>query len=286
MPLHSYGLLVGRIVGFREPRGHRPHWLLFVQPGTPDHPPYRVGFNAPRYQPADQSEIEYQIVTLKPTLAVVRKLQAVARNGGTPNFLLASQDDKLPRLDYADTDLVNPLKFQSEKTGEPKVERKTRPQPVRDLQNALRAAVKEKAMVAVFGTGAPTDHRSGAVPATGFTGVENVHMNQGAFNRTNGTLHYMENGRAQDGGLIVLREAGATGIFIKFRSQTVKTDRRGHPTVTGIAEIDAVPARVRKAITPPAPKEPRSQPFAIRPLSAGAAAVHHAAPPSSPGSPQ
>src|SRR6266568_9635366 len=33
MPLHSYGLLVGKIVGFREPRGHRPHWLLIVQPG-------------------------------------------------------------------------------------------------------------------------------------------------------------------------------------------------------------------------------------------------------------
>jgi uncharacterized protein YukJ len=285
MALHSYGLLVGKIVGFREPRGHRPHWLLFIQPSEPEHPPYRVGLNAPTYQPADQSEIEYQVVPLKPALPLVGKLRALAKKGGTPNFLLASQDDKLPRLDYADSSLVDPLKFQSEKTGEPKVQRKTRPQPVGDLQSALRLAVKEKAMVAVFGTGAPTDHRSGAVPATGFTGVDNVHMNQGAFNRTNGTLHYLENGRAQDGGLIVLGRAGATGIFIKFRSQTTKTDERGHPTVTGIAEIDAVPARVRAAITPRAPREPGRQPFAVRPLSVGAAAVHHAAPPSSPGNP-
>jgi hypothetical protein len=278
MPLHSYGLLVGKIVGFREPRGHRPHWLLIVQPGKPDHPPYRVALNAPSFQPADQSEIEYQVVPLRSNLPLVRKLQVMARRGGTPNFLLASQDQRLPCLDYADTDILRPRDFQSEKTDEPKVlrpgrPRKSRPQPVERLQAVLRAAAEGEAMVAVFGTGAPTDHRSGAVPATGFTGVDNVHMNQGAFNRTNGTLHYLENGRVQDGGLIVLGEPHATGIFIKFRSQTIRTDERGHPTVTGIPEIDAVPVRVRKVIMPPLPREPRPEP---RRRSLGAAAVHHA----------
>jgi hypothetical protein len=290
MSLHSYGLLVGKIVGFRAPRGHRPHWLLIVQPGRADHPAYRVAINAPSDQPADSSEIEYQIVTLRPDLPLVGKLRAIARRGGTPNFLLASEDRRLPRLDYADADVVKPLEFQSEKTDEPKVlkagqPRKSGPQPVGHLQSALRAAAEGKAMVAVFGTGAPTDHRSGAVAATGFTGVENVHMNQGSFNRTNGTLHYMENGRVQDGGLIILGDATETGIFIKFRSQTVKTDEAGHPTVTGIAEIDAVPARVRDAIMPGAPREPRPQNFAVRPRSVGAAAVHHAAPASPPGNP-
>ncbi len=290
MSLHSYGLLVGKIVGFRAPRGHRPHWLLIVQPGKANHPAYRVAINAPSDQPADSSEIEYQIVTLRSDLPLVRKLRAIAKRGGTPNFLLASEDHRLPRLDYADADVVKPLEFQSEKTDEPKVlkagqPRKSGPQPVGHLQSALRAAAEGKAMVAVFGTGAPTDHRSGAVAATGFTGVENVHMNQGSFNRTNGTLHYMENGRVQDGGLIILGDANETGIFIKFRSQTVKTDEAGHPTVTGITEIDAVPARVRDAIMPGAPREPRPQHFAVRPRSVGAAAVHHAAPASPPGDP-
>ena len=53
MSLHSYGLLVGKIVGFRAPRGHRPHWLLIVQPGKANHPAYRVAINAPSDQPAD-----------------------------------------------------------------------------------------------------------------------------------------------------------------------------------------------------------------------------------------
>jgi hypothetical protein len=111
-------------------------------------------------------------------------------------------------------------------------------------------------MVAVFGTGAP---------------IENVHMNQGAFNRTNGTLHYLENERDQDGGLIVLAPDRATGIFIKFRSQTLRTDRRGYPALAGIAEINAIPAPIRKAIMPPIPGEGRAPP--AKPRSVGAAAV-------------
>src|SRR5262245_48340239 len=290
MPLHSYGLLVGKITGFREPRGHKPHWLLFVQPGSPNHPAYRVALNAPAYQPADHSEIEYQIVTLKAKLPLVRKLLALAKREGTPNFLLASQDKSVPRLDYADDTVVERKGFQSEKEDAPKVPtagrtRRRGPQSVDALQKVLRSAARSKAMVAVFGTGAPTDHRSGEVPATGFTGVDNVHMNQGAFNRTNGTLHYLENQKAQDGGLIVLGDGEATGIFIKFHSQTVQTDKRGQPTITGIAEIDAVPGRIRHAITPAAPREPRSQPFAVRPRSVGAAAVYHAPSASAPSMP-
>jgi len=47
MSLHAYGLLIGKITGFREPRGREPHWLLMVQPGNPHHPPYRVAVDAP-----------------------------------------------------------------------------------------------------------------------------------------------------------------------------------------------------------------------------------------------
>jgi hypothetical protein len=35
MALHAYGLLIGKVVGFREPRGRKPHWLLMVRPRMP-----------------------------------------------------------------------------------------------------------------------------------------------------------------------------------------------------------------------------------------------------------
>jgi len=289
MPLHNYGLLVGKIVGFRKPRGRLPHWLLIVQPADPNHPTYRVALNAPAEQPTDSSEIEYQVATLDPRLKVVRDLRVWAKKGGTPSFLLADQDRKLPRLDYGDGTLVKASGFLSERRNEPKVHapdeaRRSAPQSVDPLQKLMDRVVKAQAMVAVFGTGAPSDQESGAMPATGFTGVENVHMNQGAFNRINGTLHYLENSRGQDGGLIVLDGGKATGIFIKFRSQTLKTDQRGHPEVTGIAEIDAVPERIRKAIMPPFPRASRTR-RAIEARSLGAAAVVRATKPAAPGGP-
>jgi hypothetical protein len=281
MPLSNYGLLVGKIIGFRKPRGRRPHWLLIVQPSDPKHPSYRVALNAPTRQPTGHSEIEYQIADLDPRSALVKPLVAYARRGGTPSFLLADEDAKLPRLDYGDDKVVKASGFLSERRNEPKVHapdeaRRSAPQPVDSLQKRMTAAVQGQAMVAVFGTGAPVGE------ATGFTGVENVHMNQGAFNRTNGTLHYLENGRGQDGGLVLLEGGKATGIFIKFRSQTLQTDERGHPTVTGIAEIDRVPERIRKAIMPPFP---RARPRGAEARSLGAAAVVRATKPAAPSDP-
>jgi len=268
MALSAYGLLVGKITGFRAPQGHQPHWLLLVQPSDAHHPPYRVALNVPAAQPKDHSEIEYHLVDLKPQLSLLQKLRRFQKAGGTHSFLLAAENRAVPRLDYTAGDLAKLLAFPSEVHKRPKVGDKGLAQNLKPLHVALTAALKSNAMVAVFGTGYPADHRTGALPPTGFTGIDNVHMNQGAFNRTNGTLHYMENGPEQDGGLIVLDPKGAKGIFIKFRSQTVQTDAHGHPTVTGIRQIDAVPDRIRKSIMPAIPGEPKATP---RPRAAGAA---------------
>jgi uncharacterized protein YukJ len=273
--LHGYGLLVGKITGFRRSHGHRPHWLLMVQPGDPHHPPYRVAINVPVAQPADTSEIEYQVVDLSkhPLVGKLRQYKTQAGIAGTPSLLLAEDDRTVPRLSYETGDVVDPKGFPSESRNEPKTGPRTKPpQDLDKIQKALLDAVQANSLVAVFGTGSPMNHRTGEHPATGFTGIDNVHMNQGAFNRTNGTLHYLENGREQDGGLIVLSAAGATGLFIKFRSQTIHTDDRGYPTVTGIAKIDAVPKEVRKAIMPQLPRALQGQPslHAHRSLSAAA----------------
>jgi uncharacterized protein YukJ len=275
MALHGYGLLIGTITGFRKPRGSESHWLLMVQPDNPHHPPYRVSLNVPSVQPHDHSEIEYQIVDFPPNHPFVRKLIRLgAKKGvkGTPNFFIADESKEIPRLDYADGDIFDPAAFPSETEGHPKVGRTGRKQSLAPLQRVVEKAARSNALVAVFGTGYPMNHRTGEYPSTGFTGVDNVHMNQGAFNRTNGTLHYQENGKAQDGGFFILSPSGAQGIFIKFRSQTVHTDERGHPSITGIEQIDGVAPHICKAIMPRIPR-PRNEPHAIEARSVGAAAV-------------
>ena len=60
------------------------------------------------------------------------------------------------------------------------------------------------------------------------------------------------------------------------------TDERGHPAVTGIAEIDAVPERILKAIMPPFPRARRRGAEA---RSLGAAAVVRATKAAAPSSP-
>jgi uncharacterized protein YukJ len=274
MALHGYGLLIGKITGYREPQGGRAHWLLMVQPANPHHPAYRVALNAPVVQ--DHSEIEYQAVDLSthPLIRKLRKYKAPSGQAGTASFLIAKENPDVPLLRYERGDVVNPRKFLSESRREPKVGHRGKAQALGPLHRTLRKELRLGELVAVFGTGYPMDHRTGNSPATGFTGIDNVHMNQGAFNRTNGTLHYLENGPAQDGALIVLSAERATGIFLKFRSQTIQTDRRGYPTITGIDEIDAVPERTRKAFLPPIPRALREIPADRRPRSPSAAAVH------------
>jgi hypothetical protein len=271
MALHGYGLLIGRITGFRPPQGHMPHWLWIVQSANPHHPPYRVAVNVPLVQPRDQSEIEYQIVDLSDH-RLIRNLRKYKL--GTPSFLIAAENPDVPRLSYERGDFVDPTKFPAEARKDPKVGSRVAAQALEPLHRMLESVARAGELVAVFGTGSPMDHRSGIAPATGFTGVDNVHMNQGAFNRTNGTLHYLENGRNQDGGLVVLSATRATGIFIKFRSQTIHTDERGHPRITGIEQIDTVPARVRKDFLLPIPRALREVPAGRRPRSLSAAAVH------------
>jgi hypothetical protein len=147
MALHAYGLLIGKIVGFREPRGRKPHWLLMVRPGDAHHPLYRVAINAPITQPDDHSEIEYQIVQLDEKLPLVSWVRKYLKRHpeGTTSFLLAEEEDaSFPRLDYQSDDFVFDDKFPSERRGESKVGkvRKSHKQDVRPLQKALRAAAK------------------------------------------------------------------------------------------------------------------------------------------------
>ncbi len=257
MALSGYGLLIGKVIASRPKRRGTAHWLLVVQSGDLKHPPYRVAVNLQETEKKGQAaELQYQIVDFggrgrlaEVGNALVKKLTA---RGMTPSFITADSDPSIPQLDFVRGGMIdpNPKSFTELPAGSTGLQK--------EFAKAVDAALESDVLVAVFGTGYPIDaHANRSVP-TGFTGIENIHMNQGALNLINGEPHYVENGPSQDGGIIFLFATGAKGFFVKFRSQTTSTDEKGNPTITGVKEIDETSEAVRRAIMPPFPRRSRS----------------------------
>jgi hypothetical protein len=141
----------------------------------------------------------------------------------------------VPALDFIRGDLLDPTAFKVEPdAGEPTIKDA--------FAEALDAAIKadeDDGLIAVFGTGYPIAQGKTHSPSTGYTGVDNIHMNQGTANRTGQAAHYRENGANQDGALIFLAADGsAKAFFVKFQSQTLDTDAHGNPIASGHATID------------------------------------------------
>lgn len=251
MALHGYGLLIGKITASRTQRPKNPHWLLMVQPKDPQHPPYRVAVNLQTTERGKAPELQYQIVNFarSRTPSGDKLLAALQSRGATPNFLTAASDPELPRLDFVRDGFLKPNRFEDLRAGSRKLQA--------EFRSTLAEARKADALVAVFGTGYPIDPKKGRSVPTGFTGIENLHMNQGTWNLINHEPYFRENGPKQDGGIIFLLPAGAKGFFVKFSNQTTNTNEAGNPAETGIAEIDRTPARIRAAIMP-LPRRPRS----------------------------
>ncbi|MGO9834155.1 MAG: DUF2278 family protein [Polyangiaceae bacterium] len=248
--LQAYGLLMGKVVGSRPRRGSDPHWLLLVQPADPSHPVYRVAINLQTSGDSGASGIQYQVVDLGKTVGAASLVGALRKRKTTDYFVVAEDDPTVPRLDYVrGGSLLGLADFKNVVPGA-----KGGPSA---LEAALTAAAATKgATVAVFGTGSPVDHRTGARRATGYQGIDNVHMNQGSYNAVGGDLHYLENGPNQDGALIFFLGAAVKGFFIKFSGQTLDTDPEGNPAHTGVKKLDATPKKVRAAILkPPTPAQ-------------------------------
>lgn len=244
MPLPGYGLLIGKPIASRPQGGGHPHWLVMVQPGIVNHPPYRVAVNLASTDPDAPPEIEYQIVDVaaQGTDALKALVARLRSMGATPSF---QSGPGLPSLDFVRGGLLDPSAFQTIPDGA---------NPLKDafqqaLESAIEAAEQDGTLLAVFGTGSPIQPGSGRSPPTGYTGVENIHMNQGAPNRVGAGTHYRENGPDQDGGLIFLGPNGAAqAFFVKFQGQAVDTDADGNPTTAGHPAIDDHMAAAREAL--------------------------------------
>ena len=233
MPLQAYGLLVGRPTASRPQSGGHPHWLVMVQSGLTNHPPYRVAVNLESTDPGAPPEIEYQVIDVAAEgtdglKALVERLRAL---GPTNSFLT---DAGLPRLDFVRGGLLDPSRFLAIPPGS---------NPLQDaFEEALDAAIAEDetdaGLLAVFGTGYPIKPGTNRSPSTGYTGVDNIHMNQGAPNQVGAGSHYRENGPNQDGGLIFIGPNAAKAFFVKFQTQSMDTDETGNPLMADHPAID------------------------------------------------
>ena len=242
MPLPAYGLLIGTPVASRAQTGGHPHWLIMVKPALQGHPPYRVAVNLSSSDPTEPPEIEYQIIDVeKDGTEQLRALVAtLSRQGATNSFITNSG----LTLDYVRGGFCAAAAFTRVADG-------TNPLSS-EFQQALDAAIesdeKPGSLVAVFGTGYPINRRTRVSPSTGYTGVDNIHMNQGSPNITGGGDHYLENGPNQDGGIIFLLPTGAKAFFVKFQSQTLETNSQGNPQNTPHALLNERLARVRQIL--------------------------------------
>jgi uncharacterized protein YukJ len=260
MPLPNYGLLTGKLVSHGAQHGGNPHYVLMVKTELVT---YRVAVNMQSTLPAGDapSSLAYQVLT---NLAGRQPFSQITNEN---SFVLRDSTPGGLSLDFVHDGFLKMDAFTELPPG-------TNPQ-----RNAFAKQLKEAAdklsndadgFVAAFGTGYP--HRDDAPPdagrnsrraSEGFTGVDNIHMNQGSFYRIGQHIdpYYKENGVHQDGAVIfVYGDGTSVGFFSKFDTQDAETDDFGNPVHTGIAALDATaaklsPAAKRKVLKQRVPKE-------------------------------
>ena len=233
MSLSGYGILYGTVVTVRPPRPTGTHWLVVVQPLDATHPTYRVAIELGG-PPKSKIGIEGQWCDLSEgtgaAQGVGQRLIQIAGSAKAPGYFLTKDGAggvQAVGLDYVRSGIVPAAGFAA-------------------TTNSLNDPVALKfakfvvvgAKVAVCGTGSPTADEAAA--HTGFTGVANVHMNQGTRPWIRNLLRYEENGAYQDGALFVLDPNGVQALFLKYASQSLNSDATGTPQDTGVASVDQV----------------------------------------------
>jgi uncharacterized protein YukJ len=262
MQIPNYGLLTGVLLDHSPQHGGNPHYQLFIKA---DGISYRVAVNLESTValPDAPPELQFQVVPdlKKSDLAGAKALTGQVRN--LNSFAPKGSRPDLPSLDFVRGGVLKMASFQT-------IPRGANPENNEFYQGLVSAAVKAKnnphAFVAVFGTGFPANQAHGLHSSGGFSGVDNVHMNQGNFRRIDNQANrfFQENGPNQDGAVLFFQSDGTVqGFFAKFQSQDNETDPFGNPTHTGIAELDALPEAVR------ARHATRNRFASLSPISAG-----------------
>jgi uncharacterized protein YukJ len=245
MPLANYGLLIGKVRDHGPQQGHNPHYLVEV---TAAQATFRVALNLESTLQGTTQSLQYQIAENfaaepGPASDLVTGIRAIVGTHSAGGFLVRSLSSNVPAVDYVRGKFTDPASFL------------TLPASAQPQDNAFSDRFKQAAQsakedsgtwIAVFGTGYPDqdDRADGADPTTssfGFTGVDNIHMNQGSYLRIGriSDSHYYENGPNQDGAVLFLWADGTvTAFFTKFQSQDALTDVKGNPVHTGVAELD------------------------------------------------
>lgn len=226
MPLPAYGLLIGTPTASRPQSGGHPHWLVMVQSSLRNHPPYRVAVNLASTDPNGPPEVEHQVIDVETSGTQPLKDLVAKLRGLEPTMGSFQTGGDLPSLDFVRDGLLDPSQFVTDSD------------TLKDqFQKALDAAISDDetkgGKIAVFGTGYPIKPGTSRSPSTGYTGIDNIHMNQGAANRVGAGNHYLENGANQDGGLIFLGADWAKAFFVKFQNQSLNTDASGNPIPSG-----------------------------------------------------
>ena len=207
----TYGVLVGTIHdGRADPPGHSPHYEIWVQADTN----YRIAINV---QSVDGSNVlaHYDPGFTKPTKRNLASLAA-----GRKGFTALPTGPNGKGLDYLRDDLF-PIAA-------------TTPIPPDGqgvtLRNLLDAQIKRAkadrgAVVIAFGEFFRDHGRDSTFGFSPELGVHDIHMmqgNRGSFaddNRING-----------DGALFIRFSDGETvALFVRFTTQSTKTDNRGNP---------------------------------------------------------
>jgi hypothetical protein len=224
MALPGYGVLFGTITAARAPQGVNKHWLLIVQPNDKSHPTYRVGIRIS--DPHGAIQAQWQDLATGSDQAKAFGQELIADQERFPNFLC--DDQAKTGLDYIRNGIAN-ISHNAFVTVNSEDD---------DIAKNFAAIVKKHGVrVAIYGTATPVDAQ-GNPPPTGFTGVTNVHMNQGSRDQVGGTGHHVENASYQDGAIFFIGQDDVTGLFLKFASQSLDTDEDGVANNTGIKHLD------------------------------------------------
>jgi uncharacterized protein YukJ len=254
MPLKNYGLLTGKLIDHGPQHGGNPHYLLMIHAGVI---PYSVALNVESTQAQGDhpSPLQYQVLD---NLAGSKLAESITNKS---SFVLRDADPSCPSLDFVHDGLLNMNAF---KPIPPGAAAQKNPFYKSVVAAAAKAKVDVGAFVAVFGTGYPDQDDRPAGPgrnplraAAGFSGVDNVHMNQGSFYRvgTHTDPHFLENGPHQDGAVIFFfSDKTVVGFFAKFEYQDSQTNEFGNPTHTGVDKLDslkAISSNVRRKLLKP-----------------------------------